>query len=472
MVTEVPWEGTVMRRLLVSTLALAGILLATDAWASGPPSWPVYLRDNSRDNAVQDGGSFGGGALQLAQSWAVGLGGPATASLVIGDYAAYVPGSDGNLYAINLATHQVIWKRFLGTRSTSSGTVGISSTPVYASDLGSKGAVLVGGGGQAQASDTHLYVYALESKTGTILWQTAVGNAARTSISDSPLYMDGHVYVATAGSAGGSVYVLDGQTGTILHKVSMAVPLKKGGGVSGSMSADSAGSRVFVPTGSGQNRRKQKLTFALVALNPQTLTVSGRWQAPAGQAKGKNGFGTSVTVFSSGSRRLIGAGMKSGMYYALDAAHLKKGPVWKRKLGNTGGSAHQVSDVVSAAYASGPGYPDGGALFVAAPNVKGGEVSGSGALFALNPANGHVIWSVPVSGEPQDGAATVYDDLVILAVRNGTGGGAIEVRSAGNGHLLGSMSTTSVPASPVVVLYGDLYFATSDGVFHVVNLKR
>jgi outer membrane protein assembly factor BamB len=167
--------------------------------------------------------------------------------------------------------------------------------------------------------------------------------------------------------------------------------------------------------------------------------------------------------------------MQSGMYYALDAAHMKKGPVWKRRLGNTGSSARQFLDNFSAAYASGASYPGGQTLFVAAPNVKRSS-GATGVLYALNPTNGHVVWSVPVNGEPQEGAATVYDDVVVVPTQNdvtrGGSGGAIEVRSVTDGHLLGSMTTSAPPVSPVVILYGDLCFTTADGAFHVVSLTR
>lgn len=456
-----------MRRFLIPALVLAALLLATDAWASGPPGWPVFLWNNARDNAVQDGATFGTAPLRVVDFWSVRLGGPLVSSPMIQNSAAYVGSSDGNLYAINVATRQIIWHTFLGTQSTSSGTAGVSSSPAYAADVGPNGAVLVGGGGQAAASDPHVYVYALDARSGKVLWQTAVGTAIKTRILGSPLYSNSRVYVGTAGSGAGAVYELDAQTGTVVRKLSMAAPLKKGGAVSGSISTDSTGSRIFVPTGHGQSRSKQKLTYALLSLNSQSLQVSGRWQAPAGQAKGKNGFSTSVTVFPSGSRTLMGAGMASGMYYALNAAHVKKGPVWKRKLGNTGGST-QIDDLYSAAYASGPAYPGGHALFVAAPNAT----SGGGELYAVNPSNGHVIWSVPVNGETSQGAVTVYDDLLILPVQSGVSGGAIEVRSVSDGRLLGSTTTAGTPDSAVVVLYGALCFTTSDGMFHEVVLRR
>lgn len=474
-----------MKRIVVAALVLSIFLQPAVAFAVGPPGWPVYLWNNARDNAYQDNVTFGSAPLRLTEKWSAQMCGSVTAGPVIGSLAALVGCSDGYLYSMNLALHRLNWKIFLGTAVTASGQRGVTAPPTYAGDLGTHGVVFAGGGGQTLASDPHLYLYALDAQTGAVLWQTSVGNASTTAIADSPLYLNGHVFVGTSGLAArsatkpriaGKVFEIDATTGVIIRQVSMAAPGKKGGEVSGSIAANSAGTRIYVPTGAGQTARTQKLTYALAALDSGTLRTTGHWQAPARQAAGTNGFGTAVTVFTSGARTLLGAGMTSGMYYAMDAAHMKKGPVWKRRLANTTRSKHAMVDTESAAYATGSIYPGGTTLFVAAPNARVSGTTTTGALYALNPSNGHVIWSVPVGGQAQAGAVTVYDDVVIVPVQNAplssASGGAVEVRSVHDGHLLGTFATSGVPVSPVIVLYGDLVFATQDGVLHVVSMTH
>jgi outer membrane protein assembly factor BamB len=319
------------------------------------------------DTAAQDGRTFAAGAVHLNEAWSMKLGGPIVSSPVIEGGFAYVHSWDGNLYALDLASHQVAWKQFLGTQATWLGPAGVSSPPAFAADIGPHGAILVGAGGQQQASDNHLYFYALDAQTGDVLWRTVVGGARADSVFDSPLYLNGRVYIGTAGSGAtatgdlppraGILFELDGQTGKILHKQSMGAPKGPGGAIWGSVSSNDDGTRVFVPTGDGSNAYVQHLVEGLVAVDPSTLKVLDHWQvAPNKQIGNDNDYGTAVTVFSDGSRALIGATIMSGTYYALDADHLKKGPVWKRQLGNSG-SGNPYDDMCSSAFASGSAYP-------------------------------------------------------------------------------------------------------------------
>lgn len=144
-----------------------------------------------------------------------------------------------------------------------------------------------------------------------------------------------------------------------------------GAAIWGSISANAKGNKLFVATGDGDNPFQQPLTYAFVAVNPNTPKAVDHWQVPANVAIADNDFGTTPTVFKSGKRTLVGAGVKTGLYYVLDTTHLKKGPIWRKGLGNSGFNASFRDDIVSSAYASGKAYPGGAALFVAAPAVSG-----------------------------------------------------------------------------------------------------
>lgn len=470
-----------MRGVAAAVFVLSALVAGGRAWAAGPGDWTTYLHDTTRDNAVQDGRSFAGGTLHLTESWSFKTGGPVVGSpAIVGGYA-YVPSWDGYLYALDLSTHQAVWKRFLGTETIWGGqTGGVNSSPTFAPDVGAHGAILVGGGGAEQPSDANLYFYALDAKTGDVLWKTSIGNNAKDAVFDSPLYLQGSVYIGIATSGGnatseaptvpGILFELDGHTGKIVQQVSMASPGKLGGAIWGSISADPTGQRIFVPTGDGTNPKKQHLTTALVAVSPTTLKVVDHWQRLSLQAAPDIDFGSSVTVFQAGTRTLIGANPKGGTYFALDAAHLKKGPVWSRDLGNMGAGQH-ADDNFTGAFATGAGYPGGATLYIAAPNVMIKKHTYPGGLFALNPSSGHVIWSVKVNGVTGNGALTVYDDtLIVPAPSDYASGGAIEVHSAKDGHLLASFPTADAPLGAPVVVDGTIYIGTADGVFHAISM--
>jgi len=124
-----------MRVPLVVSLVLA-VLLTANAYAAGSSDWTTYLYGNSRDNAVQDGGSYAGGILHLKTAWTFNVKGPIVSSPVIEGNIAYVPSWDGNLYALDLTTHQLLWKRALGTQKTWIGPGGVSSPPEFVPDIG------------------------------------------------------------------------------------------------------------------------------------------------------------------------------------------------------------------------------------------------------------------------------------------------------------------------------------------------
>jgi polyvinyl alcohol dehydrogenase (cytochrome) len=465
-----------MKRFVAVLLALIWVSAAGRSWAADGSDWTTYLHDPSRDNAVQDGATFTGTTAQLHETWSFSTKAGLAASPVLAKGFVYVPSWDGNVYAVNLSTHALVWQRFLGTATTWEGKTGVSNPPAFASDIGPNGTILVGGGGRQVATDSHLYFYALDATTGAILWRTAIGNAAADALFDSPLYTNGHVYIGTADSGPKGfrpayLYELDATTGQVLHKVSMSGKAGGGGAIWGSIAFDSATNRIFVPTGDGDKPYSQPLAEGFVAVDATTLRVVDHWHIPAAKQLNDDDFGTSATVFSGGAAlNLVGGATKfDGRYYAFDVRHLAKGPVWTQRISATGSLS--PFDISSSAYASGAEYPDGSALYVAGSDVKMGGKTAPAALYALNPANGHVIWRVACGGAVL-GAVTVYDNTVIVpigALDNSPGG--IEVRSATNGHLLASFPMTAPVFAAPVVADGTIYVGTMDGVFHALTIS-
>ncbi len=472
-----------LRLLAVVVGMLTFLAHAGTSWGAGSSDWAVYLGGQTRDNAAQDGQLFGGKSLHLTETWSFKTGGTIAGSPAIVGGIAYVPSWDGNLYAISISTHQLIWKTFLGTQSTWLGASGVTSPPEFVGSIGKHGAILVGGGGQVKPSSAKLYVYALDAETGHVLWKAAIGNTSSDAIFDSPLYLKGRVYIGTAGTLGpagtGILYEINSRSGKVVHKQSMAKPLtvEGGGPIWGSVASDAAGTRIFVPTGDGPLPSQQHLDDSIVAVNPGTLKVLDHWQLPLAlqQVDTDDDFGSTPTVFTVGSQTLVALPIKTGQYYAFDANHLKNGPVWTQTLGNSGGGKHGFDDVCSSAYASGSQYPGGAALYVAAPGAMVNGTPEPGGLYALNPADGKIDWSVPLTAEPQEGATTVYDDAVIVPIQNdffsGASGGLIDVRSAVDGHELAAFPTSGVPFAAPVVIDGTIYFGTDDGVFHAVSMS-
>src|SRR5579859_7565996 len=147
-----------MGRVWIVIVTFVWAFGASASWAADTSSWSAYLHDPARDNAVLDGHTFQGPVVQVHEAWSFLTEGGIAASPVLANGLAYVPSWDGNIYAINLTTHGVAWKKFLGTATTWEGNTGVSNPPAFVPDVGPNGAVVVGGGGREVASDSHLYL--------------------------------------------------------------------------------------------------------------------------------------------------------------------------------------------------------------------------------------------------------------------------------------------------------------------------
>jgi polyvinyl alcohol dehydrogenase (cytochrome) len=95
-------------------------------------------------------------------------------------------------------------------------------------------------------------------------------------------------------------------------------------------------------------------------------------------------FGSSPNLFKIGKRLVVGEGQKSGMYHVLDA-HTGK-IVWQMYLNHATG-APTTGGLEGIEW--GTSY-DGHHLYVAT------DIATPGTMFALNPANGNIVWKHPV----------------------------------------------------------------------------
>src|SRR5215472_12870884 len=201
--------------VLLAAVVSACVGLSVPLSASGAPTtggpaadWPAFLHDSTHTSFNAAATSITPTNLSNLQPvWrflvpvspnkgSVNL----WSSPVVSNGVVYIGAEDGYFFAINEATRQVIWSRFLGivnqittaTYKGCPGTQGIVSTAVVANDpVSSKPTVYV------NAPDGHLY--ALDAATGNVDWKGVVGIPSST-VNDyyawgSPLVTGGKVYV-------------------------------------------------------------------------------------------------------------------------------------------------------------------------------------------------------------------------------------------------------------------------------------
>src|SRR5262249_39913773 len=171
---------------------IASLSPAVPASAATSSDWPTFLHDKGRSgfNAAEriiTPATVGG----LHPAWTVSTGAVSAEPVQAGGVIFY--GSwDGRERAVRASTGKQLWSTFLGQTSKSTcvpPSVGVASTatvgtiPVHGV---STSAVFVGGG------DHHFY--ALNAATGAVIWKRALGTTSSTFLWSSPLFYRGIIY--------------------------------------------------------------------------------------------------------------------------------------------------------------------------------------------------------------------------------------------------------------------------------------
>jgi polyvinyl alcohol dehydrogenase (cytochrome) len=381
--------------------------------------WGVDLQ-NTRFQPSADARLTAEQVQRLKLKWAFGYPGlfAAYSQPAVKVGRVFVGGPLGQVYALDARTGCTYW--------------------VFQALGGVRGAVTIGPGETAYFGDTRAYVYAVDSKSGNLIWKQQVDDHPLARVTSSVKLYDGRLYLGISSreewlSASleyecctfrGSVVALDAKTGKILWKTHMISappkPIRKnsfetqlygpsGAGVWGSPTIDEKLKVLYVGTGDNYTEPPTELSDSIVALNLQNGTVVWSRQITLGDAFNggclqedksscpkKPGpdfdFGAS-TIFRTlpSGRRILIAGQKSGTVYALDPDN--KGEIlWQTKVGGGGvlggvqwGMASDTDRVFAAV--SDIGLNAGADGFE--PNPKAG-----GGLHAVALADGKKLWDV------------------------------------------------------------------------------
>jgi polyvinyl alcohol dehydrogenase (cytochrome) len=314
----------------------------------------------------------------------------------------------------------------------------------------------VGSGWAAYFGDQRGNVFAVDAVTGKQLWKTLLDPHPDTHVTGAPTLADSRLYVGTSSleevsgadpkdeccKFRGSVTSLDAATGKVIWKsytiAEEPKPVRKnalgvqlwgpsGAGIWSSPTVDVKNHRVYVTTGDNYSDPATDTSDAFMAFDLETgklawssqmvqhdaynvdCDIPSDKQANCPQAKGPDfDFGSSaILVDVPNGHRLLIAGAKSGMVYAVDPDAQGK-LIWRRRVGRGGslggvqwGSAADadnfyvaVSDVQRRPAPAGSAAGRDsvfGVPYVLDPTIGGG-------LFALMLATGQTAWSTPHPG--------------------------------------------------------------------------
>lgn len=428
---------------LMAAAGIAALPAQAGAATGADAQWPMFGQ-NLANTANSSG--FGVGTSNVASlrpKWTFTTGGDVSARAAVVNGVAYVPDWSGHLYAINANSGRLIWSKDIlsdylpGVFANPPAEVVSRTSPFV--DM-STHTLYIG-------TQTGAYLLAINLGDGALKWKTQLDAHPAAIDTQSPIVQNGVVYVGVASteeglasnpsypccSFRGSVVALDARTGAQKWKTYTIPTGYTGGAVWGStIVPDPARGVVYATTGNNYSNPTDPAFTECVAkggtaqgcLSPddhfdsvlalrmrdgglawsQRLSSSDDWNVACNTAGSPNcpspagpdfDFGSGVNMFTiqngHGSKTIIGAGQKSGVYSALDPDNNGK-LLWATQVGP--GSTLGGLEWGSAS--------DGNRIYVAIGNVDqkpytlqpSGEQATAGSWAALDPATGHVIWQV------------------------------------------------------------------------------
>ena len=451
--------------------ALKAVALVFVALFLSGADWPTYLSDGSRSGAGTDTTLSTADAGQITKLWAFSTGGAVAPSPTVVGGVVYVGSWDGNEYALDAASGSMIWKTFLGTTNIpacSPPNLGITSAATVLN-----GVVYVGGG------DSNWY--ALDATNGNVLWSVPTGDNSASGGHynwSSPLIYtasDAVTYAYIGVSSNCDSPLVEGQlmqvnlaTHQLVHVFNVVPPGSKGGGIWTSPAVDPATGRIFMTTGTivtSDSAANQKYSEAIVEVDATNVcslgcgTAIDSWQLPANQRTTDSDWGTTPTLFTDGTRNLVGAINKNGFVYAWDRSNLSAGPVWMVQIAQ-GGQCPTCGDgsVSSMAFAAGKLFAAGGHTTISGTNFNG-------SVRAIDPATGSFKWEHGASGVVVP--ALAYDNGLVV---DGAGS-TLEVLDASSGSRLYSFKAGSIFYGAPSVANGEIFAGSVDKNVYAFGLQ-
>jgi polyvinyl alcohol dehydrogenase (cytochrome) len=431
-------------RFLIALLACA---LSTSAFAA---EWP-FVNGDVGDSRFSTSGPALDKLSTLAPAWSVQLKGAVKLATPTSDgKSLYVPTGAGRLYRIERATGKVIWDIDIAEAVGEKGGSARTSVAVY------EGKLIFGLRNKAM-------VVALNAETGALMWKTKVDEHPFAQVAQSPIIADGRVFLSLTGVAEeampamradykccnfrGSVVGVDAKDGTLLWKTYVLPEGFAGASIwSAAGAVDRKRGTVYITTGNAyqappevqQCVEKNKgnsdaqaachpanvFYDAIVAFDVKTGAIKWGFRgsnedfftagcfgfkgAPVRDCgRGPDhDFGAAPMIWSAGGKDFVGAGQKSGVFWALDPDTGKM--VWKTSVG-PGGPIGGIEFGTAT---------DGKRIYFADSNAKfaGHEpqtnklISGReitfGSVGAMDAATGKIVWQ---TADPAGEGKTVHN---------------------------------------------------------------
>jgi polyvinyl alcohol dehydrogenase (cytochrome) len=495
-------QGRRLSRVAGALLAV-GVLFVAPAAIGAQAGWPSAGHDlgNTRNGDSTIGV---GGAAKLALTWKVATAGNVSATPAVEHGIVYVPDDQGNLYAIDAATGAVIWQKNLSTHYGAPLGDYSRATPAIS------GNTLVFGDQAGKVFSPDGWVFAVDKRDGSLLWKTTVAGGYPI-LTQSATIAGGTVYLGAASyeevlvrfgvplTFRGFFMALDLATGEVKWKTFMTPPGYTGAAVWGSAPAvDLKRRTVYIATGNNYSIPDEvtdcvaaattddaraacvpadNMFDAIVALDTATGAVKwstralpvDAWNVSCGipvpgfedpvegcpeNAGPDYDFGQAPMLWKAGGREFVGAGQKSGIFWALDPD--TGAVIWKTQAapGGLAGGLQWGSAT------------DGSRIYVASANtdqkpwtLSDGTTINHGHWAALDAATGRLVWDrANPAAATASGAVTVARGVVYAC--SGDAAGHMYALKASDGTQLWDHPSGDFCYSGAAAVDGALYWGS------------
>ena len=477
-----------------SPATVAALGADTPAGASGvsmQPDWGSSGQNNHNTrNATAEHTINAANVGNLKTAWIFTTAGDVSATAIVVNGVAYFPDWGGKLWAIDTKTGKAIWSHDVSEYTGAAGSASRTS-PAYWN-----GELVIGTGNLMTAGLSPAFEIGINARSGAMLWRTKTDDNIAAIVTGSATIDNGIVYTGVSSKTEhttvkptfrGSVEALDARTGKILWKTYMVPAGFNGGAVWSSQPVvDHKTGMLYVTTGNsysvpngycvnpGQTNCRRlpqdayidsivalRLTTGKIVWAHHTLTAD-TWTMADPNASPDFDFGADPNLYTTtinGKRTdVLGAGQKSGMYYALDPATGKE--IWATQAGPggvLGGIEWGTSSDGERIYAA---ITNGSHKNYTYTTYDGQQKTTSGGLWtALDPATGKILWQ---TADPQ-GSGYITDGFVSSAngvVYAGSSGGNFYAMDARTGQIKWTFSSGGAVWSGAAIVNGVVYWGT------------
>src|SRR5688500_16866847 len=185
-------------RLFSIALAAAILMIAAATTAQNIAWWPVAGQNLFNTHSQPDEDQISpANAATLVEKWSLTTAGNVTATPTVYQGTVYVPDMGGQLWAVNVGSGQVRWSRSISSYTGIAGDVSRTSPAIAG------GAIILGDGWIRNNVTAGAHVFAVDRRTGALLWLTRVHEHPTAISTSPPIVHNGAAYGGHASQAQG-----------------------------------------------------------------------------------------------------------------------------------------------------------------------------------------------------------------------------------------------------------------------------